>query len=361
MTIVEGQIETLKNLKSSLAERGLSEFESIGQINKFQQNYSAEVRETPGRLKRELEIETAETKAACDTLSSTISDELDELSAKHNLERQVLEKKHGMLSSPEAVNVFLRIWRQILTNLNSYRKKRLAKDFKRKSKKLTREARKKFKETQENLNNLVSNKEAILAKRLQDRLDALNYTKQVLDSLYPVIAGAVGEHAVVKTLSELSNDYYLINDYTVHFNPPIINKKEDERISSIQVDHVVVCRAGVFLLETKNWSKSSVESLDLRSPVEQILRSSYAAFVLLNSESGSQALRLQKHHWGAKKVPIRNIIVMTNEKPSGEFKHVKVVALKDLIGYLKFFDSALTGDEVESIFGYLRRVSSGIV
>ena len=33
MTIVEGQIETLKNLKNSLAERGLSEFESIGQIN----------------------------------------------------------------------------------------------------------------------------------------------------------------------------------------------------------------------------------------------------------------------------------------------------------------------------------------
>jgi hypothetical protein len=361
MTIVEGQIETLKNLKNSLAERGLSEFESIGQINKFQQSYSAEVRDTPSRLERELEIETAETKAACDTLKSTISHQLDELSAKHNLKRQVLEKEHEMLSSLEDMNVFLRIWRQILTNLNLYRKKRLAKVFKRKSKKLTREARKKFKETEENLNNLVSNKESILAKRLQDRLDALNYTKQVLDSLYPVIAGAIGEHAVVKTLSELSNDYYLINDYTVHFNPPIINKKEDERIFSIQIDHVVVCRAGVFLLETKNWSKSSVENLDLRSPVEQILRSSYAAFVLLNSESGSQALRLQKHHWGAKKIPIRNIIVMTNEKPTGEFKHVKVVALKDLIGYLKFFDSVFTGDEAESIFRYLRRVSSGII
>ena len=96
---------------------------------------SAEVRETPGRLERELEIETAETKAACDTLSSTISTQLDELSAKHNLERQVLEKEHEMLSSLEDMNVFLRIWRQILTNLNLYRKKRLAKVFKRKSKK----------------------------------------------------------------------------------------------------------------------------------------------------------------------------------------------------------------------------------
>jgi hypothetical protein len=359
MTIVEGQIETLKKLKHSLAEQGLSEFESIGQINKFQQSYSAEVRDTPSRVERELEIETAETKAACNTLKSTINDQLDELNSKHNLELQVLEQKQDLLSGSEAKDIFVLIGRQLLTNLYSYKKKRLAKGFKKTSNRRTKETRKKLKETQENLENMVSNKESILTERVQDRLDALNYTKQVLDSLYPVIAGAIGEHAVVKTLSELPNDYYLINDYTVHFNPPILNKRRDERIFSIQIDHVLVCGAGVFLLETKNWSMSSVENLDLRSPVEQILRSSYAAFVLLNSESGSQGLRLEKHHWGAKKIPIRNIIVMTNEKPTGEFKHVKVVALKDLIGYLKFFDSVLTGDEIESIFRYLRRISSG--
>jgi len=36
MTIVEVQIETLKNLKNSLAERDFPKFESFGQINKFQ-------------------------------------------------------------------------------------------------------------------------------------------------------------------------------------------------------------------------------------------------------------------------------------------------------------------------------------
>ena len=50
---------------------------------------------------------------------------------------------------------------------------------------------------------------------------------------------------------------------------------------------------------------------------------------------------------------------MTNEKPSGEFKHVKVLGLHELIGYVNFFDSVLDSEEVESIFGYLHSESSG--
>ena len=49
---------------------------------------------------------------------------------------------------------------------------------------------------------------------------------------------------------------------------------------------------------------------------------------------------------------------MTNEKPLGEFKHVKVLGLHELIGYVKFFDPVLDSEEVESIFDYLRSESS---
>ena len=359
MTIVEGQVETLKKLKHSLAELGLSEFESIGQINNFLQNYNAEIRDLPSRVNRELETETADIKASYVTLKSTLNELLEELNSKHNLQLLALEQKKRLLSGRKAKNFLARVGLDLVIIFYSYKSRHLAAGFKKTLHRRTRDTRKKLKEIQKNLENIASNKESILAEREQDRLDALNYRKQALDDLYPVIAGAVGEHAVVRALSELPNDYYLINDYTVHFNPPILNKKSGEHIFSIQIDHVLLCGAGVFLLETKNWSLSSVENLDLRSPVEQILRSSYATFVLLNSESGSQALRLKSHHWGAKKIPIRNVIVMTNEKPSGEFKHVKVVALKDLIGYLKFFDPVLASEEIESIFEYLRRLSSG--
>jgi len=106
----------------------------------------------------------------------------------------------------------------------------------------------------------------------------------------------------------------------------------------------------VFVLETKNWSTQSIKNLDLRSPVEQISRTSYALFVLLNSESN---VGLARHHWGRKKITIRNIIVMTNKAPKEEFKHVKVLSLNGLNGYIKYFDEIFSESEAENIFNYL--------
>ena len=56
---------------------------------------------------------------------------------------------------------------------------------------------------------------------------------------------------------------------------------------------------------------------------------------------------------GNKQIPIKNIIVMTNEKPKEEFKHVKVLSLNELNGYIKYFDPIFNNAEVKSIFDYL--------
>jgi hypothetical protein len=206
------------------------------------------------------------------------------------------------------------------------------------------------------IRDLLKNKSDLLSRRCQASICDLTKTKEVVDELYPLVAGAIGETSVVNTLNQLSDDYYLINDFSIKFNPPIYNKKKKDRIFSIQIDHLLVCQSGVFILETKNWSKASVENLDLRSPVKQILRTSYALFVLLNSESRTSDIKLERHHWGAKKIPIRNVIVMINEKPKEEFKHVKVVSLNNLIGYIQYFDQTFDSEEVKDIFEYLKRI-----
>ncbi|QLH48311.1 MAG: NERD domain-containing protein [Bacteroidota bacterium] len=68
------------------------------------------------------------------------------------------------------------------------------------------------------------------------------------------------------------------------------------------MDHILVSPSGIFLIETKNWSEKSLESLSLRSPVQQIRRTSFVLFKLLNNEMSNYHLRLDRHHWGDKNI-----------------------------------------------------------
>jgi hypothetical protein len=292
MTIVVGQIESLKKLKEILIENGITRFNSIGEINSFLKNYESEKEEIPKITK------------------ITLDQEIKEL---EETTKQAVEKSHQNLFNKIVYYLIIKL----LTNKKS---------------------------------NLEKNYENVLSTRCKESYKNLDFTKEVIDGLYTLIAGAVGENLTVKELEKLSNDYYLINDFSVEFNPPIYNKNENDRIFSIQIDHLLICKSGIFLLETKNWRNKSIENLALRSPVKQITRTSYALFVLLNSESN---INLVRHHWGSAKIPIRNIIVMTKVKPKEEFKHVKVLTLNELNGYIKYFDKIFNNDEVEHIFNYL--------
>jgi hypothetical protein len=70
------------------------------------------------------------------------------------------------------------------------------------------------------------------------------------------------------------------------------------------------------------------------------------AVVFLNSDKNQGLVR---NHWGSKKIPIKNIIVMTNKAPKSDFQHVKVLPLDKLNGYIQYFDDA----ETNNIFNYL--------
>jgi len=292
MTIVVGKIESLKKLKEILNDKGITNFNSIGEINAFLRNYESEKDELPNTIKIVLDQEIKE-------LGETT--------------KQAVAKSNKNLFNKIAY--YLKI--KYLTNKKS---------------------------------SLEKNYEKVISTRCMESNRKLDFTKEVIDGLYTLIAGAVGEHLTVKELEKLSNDYYLINDFSVEFDPPIYNKNENDRIFSIQIDHILICKSGVFILETKNWSNKSIKNLDLRSPVKQISRTSYALFVLLNSESN---IKLVQHHWGSARIPIRNIIVMTKVKPKEEFKHVKVLILNELNGYINYFDEIFNNDEVDHIFNYL--------
>jgi hypothetical protein len=292
MTVVVGKIEPLKKLKEVLNKNGINRFNSIGELNTFLKNYEAERKEIPS------------------TVKSTLDSEIINLDA---ITKHAIEK----------------------SNKNFFNKM----IYYLKIKKLTKKRK-----------SLQHNFESIISQRCLDSYQRLDFIKETIEGLSALIAGAIGENSVVNKLQKLSDNYYLINDFSLQFNPPVYNRIENDRIFSIQIDHLLISKSGVFVLETKNWSAKSIENLDLRSPVKQIKRTSFALFVVLNSESN---IGLTSHHWGSKKIPIRNIIVMTNKAPKEEFRHVKILSLNDLNGYIKYFDEIFTETETENLFNYL--------
>ncbi len=193
-----------------------------------------------------------------------------------------------------------------------------------------------------------TNRQHLIVQRSKSKIENLEYTCKVIESLKNTIAGAIGENLVVKEIEKLSDDYVLINDFNLGFSPHIFYKRNNERIYSIQIDHLLISRAGIFILETKNWSKTSVNSFDLRSPIEQIIRSNYALYVYL-----SENIILNEHHWGEQKVSIRNVIVMINNKPRADFKYVNVKLLQELNDYIRYFEPILTERQFNRIVSKL--------
>ena len=355
MTIVEGQIETLKHLRESLRKSGVTRFNSIGEIRHFSKSFELEKEQLPIRIERVLDAEIqaaklnlASAQKALHELESSVRQDIEQQILALNAELRRIREK-GDRSSLFRVFYFSRAF------LLARRVSRLDRNSEKIVRRKAKSAKKKVARQEKDVNRLLKERDKIASKRCAESLKELNYTKQVVDGLSTWVAGAIGEAAVVNTLEQLSDDYYLINDFSLRFDRPIYNRKENDRIYSIQIDHLLVCNAGVFLLETKNWSKASVESLDLRSPVKQIQRTSFALFVLLNSDSRRNRIKLRRHHWGARRIPIKNIIVMINSKPKEQFKHVKVLSLSELIGYVQYFDRVFDEGDVKQIYEYLKR------
>ena len=358
MALVYGQIESLKQIRKTLDQKGITRFNSIGDLNKFIKNYDNEKEEIFFKIEHDfdLELEVLQTKGIVlqrnyDTLKENAETKLKDRIGK-------LRQKCERLSSIQANNAIMELayWYQLQFLLGE--KFILEKSFNLIISIQTYRSKKSLKPIREKINALAANRQSIISTRCESKFKELEYTKNVVTDLNPLIAGAIGESLVEKELKKLSDTYVLFNDFSLVFKKPIYNKKENDRIFSIQIDHLLVTGAGIFNIETKNWSKESIARPDLRSPIKQIQRSSFAMFVILNhSEQGASRI-LRRHHWGEKKLPIWNIVAMINNKPKGEFKFVTIKKVNELNGYIDSFEPIFDDSEVKTISNYLNKIKN---
>ncbi len=356
MARVIGQIESLKRLRIELDQKGISRFNSIGEINSFLKYYEFEKNSVYSKVEEEFdgEIESlhGEKLSFEEAYESKKLREIDDLTI-------TIEQVASKIDMLESKNVFLKLLNLTKRKYWKRRKERLEKNFDKIISERVFGLSHKIYTIKTALNNYTTNRDQIISERSSKRIDEINHQKEVIDSLYPLISGAIGENLVANELKVLSDNFYAFNDFSVEFDTPIYNRKENDRIFSIQIDHLLVTNAGIFILETKNWSEKSIKRFDLRSPIEQIKRCSYALFVLLNSNSDKNNIELNKHHWGDKQIPIRNVIVMINNKPKEKFKFVEIKTVNELNSYISFFDPIFEDSEVQNIAEVLYNLNFG--
>jgi hypothetical protein len=352
MCKVYNTIGCLTTIESHLHEHNINEYRSLNELIDFQNNYSVARQQIISDHKLLVEEEK-------NTLSDKIAQLDHSIEAKKSaLEQQLLSEldklKHRLDSLASAhsniIQAFIYYVKKNILKLRiQYNKFTYSFKVKYSLKHLTKNYNKKNSRYQY----IVSHFENAVNESSSLQLQKLDREKEIIDQINSSIYGALGEQKVVRELEKLSDDHILINDFTCRFHPPIYNKKENDHIISVQIDHILVSPLGIFLIETKNWSQHSINNQSLYSPVRQIKRTNFALYKILNGDISSAKLPLNKHHWGDRKIPIRNLIVLINHKPIEEFKYVKILILNDLLGYINYFKPCFSASETQIIANYL--------
>jgi len=356
MPLVYGQIDSLKRIREILDESGISRFNSTGDINRFILTYERQKEEVLFKVEHDYELELdalLEQKAAL---------EQDYQITKREVEGPLLKRINSLTAQCEAAashesrNPVMEVlyWYKyiILKAVLFVHKKSLDRTVKFH----TKDKLNSFKIVERSVQSFYADRQKIISKRYDARLKDLEYTREVAKGLDPLIAGAIGESLVAKELQKISATSVLFNDFKVNLHTPIYYKKGNQRIQSIQIDHLLVTKAGIFIIETKNWSKKSLRRYDLRSPISQMQRSNYALFMLLNGKGSNVQACLNHHHWGTREIPIRNVLAMIHNKPQETFRFVTIKKLDELNDYINYFEPVFEDAEVIGVADYLKGI-----
>jgi len=346
MCLIYNTIGTLSHVELHLAKHNLGEFSSISDLIDFQKNYYFNEEQIILKHKLSIQNEKKDLEEDISRLIEEISKNKFKLNEKLEQKRYDLNQKINKLFLPNSkyitiikdlglsIIIWAKIWSApILTRINIFISTR------KQSKSLS----------QKNIRYGFISKDfvGVVNESSFSELQNLSRKRNVINEINSFIYGAIGEYKVENALAKLSDEYILINDFTCTFQPAIFNNKEKDYIKSVQIDHILISPSGVFLIETKNWSEHSLKNIDLRSPIKQIQRANLALFKILANN------KLKKHHWGKRKIPIRNILALVNHKPIEEFQFVKILSLNELVKYITYFPPCFSKEEVEYIAGFL--------
>ncbi len=345
------QIGSLTELLKKLSEKKVDNFQTLEDIRFFRNNYQSSLELLMQKNRERLSLDISR---------------LASVSEKMTIELDRAIKGRRQLLEEEKADIFRQIACLKKTNnpifeLTSWFKRKklhnrmsvLELDFEEEVKKPFYSEIRVIEALKKEWEDKSNNTEKWVNTLSEPEINWIKFTLSVLDENKNLFYGAEGEERALSELLKLPDSYFIVNDYRREFYRPIYDKRNDDRIHSIQIDHVVVGPTGIYIIETKNWSQASVENLDLFSPVKQLRRSSFAMFVLLNQAVDNGELNDFNKNWGSQKISPKNIILLMNHKPAEEFQYVKILSLNEINRYITYGNAVFSNTEVDELVNYL--------
>jgi len=198
MTIIHGQIESLKKIKETLHLNNIHRFQSVGEITQFKRTYQDEKREVSHRIKKELDEQIKALKEEQAKLQSESNQLEQEIAEEFANDTAKLNTKLERLNSKNARNI---LSKAIVYLQKSYTKTQLKKCEKRFSQirnRVFKHQEQKVFAVNRQLSKYIENRESIILKRSDQECIELDHAKSIIDQLDPLIAGAIGENLVEK-------------------------------------------------------------------------------------------------------------------------------------------------------------------
>lgn len=199
-----------------------------------------------------------------------------------------------------------------------------------------RQLAQKVTQAEQELANFTANRQS----EIDARTGAARHTIDVLQGIATSseLPGAIAERAVIKELGRLPNGYVLMNDVHLEYHKYI--HFDGDYLKTAQLDHVLIGPAGVYVIETKNWSQEFLASGQYFSPFKQVKRASYLCYRILN-EAGFSC-------------HVRSVVACGGAMPAkSPDSHIPVVPVTRLFSFVQYGERALSAQQIDQIWRVL--------
>ncbi len=167
-----------------------------------------------------------------------------------------------------------------------------------------------------------------------------NYQRQVnkfeKNEDNPLHAGTKGENKVIEELIKLNDTFHVLCGVRLGL-PYYVKYKGRKNLKSAQMDLVVVCPKGVFMIEVKNWSDNYIKNNTNLSPYEQTERAGRILWISLQTV--------------IKNVRVTNVLlsIQGNMQYNESYRSVFVSSLARINQFLEKRQDSLSEKEVKKI------------